>query len=76
MQASDPLIPRAVPPVRGSRRQPGNGRATAKPSATAGLDRPCARTRISTVCRARDEGTALGPRTKELGRFSEEQAMT
>jgi hypothetical protein len=54
MQASDPLDPRAV--LGAVKAQPGNARARRKPSATAGLDRPCAR-RISAPA-GRDEGTA------------------
>ena len=41
MQASDPLDPRAV--LGAVKAQPGNAGARGKPSATAGLDRPCAR---------------------------------
>ena len=41
MQASDPLDPRAV--LGAVKAQPGNAGARRKPSATAGLDRPCAR---------------------------------
>jgi hypothetical protein len=41
MQASDPPDPRAV--LGAVKAQPGNAGARRKPSATAGLDRPCAR---------------------------------
>jgi len=41
MQASDPLDPRAV--LGAVKAQPGNAGASRKPSATAGLARPCAR---------------------------------
>jgi hypothetical protein len=41
MQASDPLDPRAV--LGAVKAQPGNAGARRKPSAKAGLDRPCAR---------------------------------
>jgi hypothetical protein len=41
MQASDPLDPRAV--LGAVKAQPGNVGTSRKPSATAGLDRPCAR---------------------------------
>jgi len=41
MQVSDPLDPRAV--LGAVKAQPGNAGASRKPSATAGLDRPCAR---------------------------------
>ena len=41
MQASEPLDPRAV--LGAVKAQPGNAGASRKPSATAGLDRPCAR---------------------------------
>jgi molecular chaperone IbpA len=41
MQASDPLDPRAV--LGAAKAQPGNAGASRKPSATAGLDLPCAR---------------------------------
>jgi hypothetical protein len=66
MQASDPLDPRAV--LGAVEAQPGNAGASRKPSATAGLDRPCARRD------RRDEGTALGS-NKGTERY-EEQAMT
>jgi hypothetical protein len=55
MQASDPLDPRAV--LGAVKAQLGNAGASRRPSATAGLDRPCARDRRSA---GRDEGTALG----------------
>jgi hypothetical protein len=41
MQTSDPLDPRAV--LGAIKARPGNAGAHRKPSATAGLDRPCAR---------------------------------
>ena len=41
MQTSDPLDPRAV--LGAVKAQPGNAGTSRKPSATAGLDRPCAR---------------------------------
>src|SRR6266436_1914052 len=41
MQASDPLDPHAV--LGAVKAQPGDAGASCKPSATAGLDRPCAR---------------------------------
>src|SRR3982074_2777389 len=56
MQASDPLDPRAV--LGAVKAQPGNAGARRKPSATAGLDRPCARRDRRSA--GRDEGTALG----------------
>jgi len=61
MQASDPLDPRAV--LGAVKAQPGNVGASRKPSATAGLDRPCARRD------RRSAGTKERPlaRTKELG---------
>jgi hypothetical protein len=70
MQApSDPLDPH---PVLGAvKAQPGNARAS-KPSATADLDRPCARRDRRSA--GRDEGTALGS-NKGTARY-EEQAMT
>ena len=40
MQASDPPDPRAV--LGAVKARPGNAGASRKPSATAGLDRPCA----------------------------------
>ena len=61
MQASDPLDPRSV--LGAVKAQPGNAGASRKPSATAGLDRPCARRDRRSA--GRDEGTALA-RTKEL----------
>ena len=61
MQASDPLDPRAV--LGAVKARPGNAGASRKPSATAGLDRPCARRDRRSA--GRDEGTALA-RTKEL----------
>src|SRR3979490_1521743 len=70
MQASDPLDPRAV--LGAVKAQPGNAGASRKPSATAGLDRPCARRGRRSA--GRDEGTALGS-NKGTGR-NEEQAMT
>jgi hypothetical protein len=70
MQASDPLDPRAV--LGTIKAQPGNAGASRKPSATAGLDRPCARRDRRSA--GRDEGTALGS-NKGTARY-EEQAMT
>ena len=61
MQASDPLDPRAV--LGAVKAQPGNAGASRMPSATAGLDRPCARRDRRSA--DRDEGTPLA-RTKEL----------
>ena len=61
MQASDPLDPRAV--LGAVKAQPGNARARRKPSATAGLDRPCARR--DPALRARTKERPLA-RTKEL----------
>jgi hypothetical protein len=70
MQASDPLDPRAaLGPVKA---QPGNAGASRKASATAGLDRPCARRDRRSA--GRDEGTALGS-NKGTERY-EEQTMT
>jgi hypothetical protein len=71
MQASDPLDPRAV--LGAVKAQPGNAGARGKPSATAGLDRPCARRNRRSA--GRDEGTALGGANKGTARY-EEQAMT
>src|SRR6202163_1442650 len=70
MQAPDPLAPRAV--LGAVKAQPGNAGARRKPSATAGLDRPCARRDRRSA--GRDEGTAFGS-NKGTGR-NEEQAMT
>jgi hypothetical protein len=70
MQASDTLDPRAVPGA--VKAQPGNAGARRKPSATAGLDRPCARRDRRSA--GRDEATALGS-NKGTARY-EEQAMT
>jgi hypothetical protein len=67
MQASDLLDPRAV--LGAVKAQPGNAGASRKPSATAGLDRPCERRSAG-----RDEGTALGS-NKGTARY-EENAMT
>ena len=69
MQASDPLDPRAV--LGAVKAQPGNAGASRKPSATAGLDRPCARRDRRA---GRDEGTALG--SNKGTAQDEEQAMT
>ena len=52
MQASDPLDPRAG--LGAVKAQPGNAGASRKPSATAGLDRPCARRDRRSA--GRDEG--------------------
>jgi hypothetical protein len=63
MQASsDSLEPRAV--LGAVKAQPGNAGASRKPSATAGLDRPCARRDRRSV--GRDEGTAPWLEQKEL----------
>src|SRR6202158_3885167 len=70
MQASDPLDPRAL--LGAVKARPGNAGARRKPSATAGLDRPCARRDRRSA--GRDKGTALGS-NKGTARY-EEQAMT
>jgi hypothetical protein len=71
MQASsNPRDPRAV--LGAVKAPPGNAGARREPSATAGLDRPCARRDRRSA--GRDEGTALGS-NKRTGR-NEEQAMT
>jgi hypothetical protein len=70
MQASDPLDPRAV--LGAVKARPGNAGARRKPSATAGLDRPCARRDRRSA--GRDEGTVLGS-NKGTERY-EEQTMT
>ena len=70
MQASDPLDPRAV--LGTVKAQPGKAGASRKPSATAVLDRPCARRDRRSA--GRDEGTVLGS-NKGTARY-EEQAMT
>jgi hypothetical protein len=70
MQASDPLDPRAV--LGAVKAQPGNAGARRKPSATAGLDRACARRDRRSA--GRDEGTVPGS-NKGTERY-EEQAMT
>jgi len=57
MQASDPLDPRVV--LGALKAQPGNARASRKPGATAGLDRPCARRDQRSA--GRGEGTAFDP---------------
>ena len=68
MQASsDPLDPHAV--LGAVKAQPGNAGASRKPSATAGLDRSCARRSAG-----RDEGTAFGS-NKGTARY-DENAMT
>jgi hypothetical protein len=70
MQASsDPLDPHAV--LGAVKAQPGNAGASCKPSATAGLDRPCARRDRRSAGR---EGTALGS-NKGTARY-EEHVMT
>ena len=55
MQSPNPFDPRAV--LGAVKARPGNAGASCKPSATAGLDRPCARR--NRRCAGRDEGTAL-----------------
>ncbi len=70
MQASDPLDPRAV--LGAVKARPGNVGASRQPSATAGLDRPCARRDRRSA--GRDEGTVLGS-NKATARY-QEQAMT
>jgi hypothetical protein len=70
MHASNPLDPRAV--LGAVKAQPGNAGASRKPSATAGLDRPCAqRDRRSA---GRDEGTASWLEQRNCG--YEEETMT
>lgn len=64
MQASDPLDPRAV--LGAVKAQPGNAGASRKPSATAGLDRPCAR---------RDRFYGPGRRNGRLARTKELREM-
>jgi hypothetical protein len=56
MPASDLLDPRAV--LGAVKAQPGNAGSGRKASATAGLDRPCARRERRSA--GRDEGTAFG----------------
>ena len=69
MQASsNPLDPRAV--LGAVKAQPGNAGASRRPSATAGLDRPCARRDRRSA--GRDEGIGSN---KGTARY-EEQAMT
>ena len=70
MQASDPLDPRAV--LGAVKAQPGNAGARRKPSATAGLDRPCARRDRRSA--GRDEGTTA--RHEQRNTRSEELSMT
>jgi hypothetical protein len=71
MQASfDPRDPRAV--LGAVKAQHGNAGASRKPSATAGLDRSCARRDRRSA--GRDEATAPGS-NKGTARY-EEQAMT
>jgi hypothetical protein len=70
MQVSDPLDPRAV--LGAIKARPGNAGASRKPSATAGLDRPCARRDRHSA--GRDEGTALG--SNKGTAQDEEHAMT
>ena len=69
MRSSDPFDPRAV--LGAVKVQPGNAGASRKPSATADLDRTCARRDRGSA--GRDEGTA--PANKGTERV-EEQAMT
>ena len=68
--SSDPLDLRAV--LGAVKAQPGKAGAFRKPSATAGLDRPCARRERRSA--GRDEGTAVGS-NKGTARY-EERAMT
>jgi hypothetical protein len=71
MQASsNPRDPRAV--LGAVKARPGNAGASRKPSATAGLNRPCARRDRRSA--GRDEGTAFGS-NKGTARY-QEQAMT
>ena len=64
MQASsNPLDPRAV--LGAIKARPSNAGDSRKPSATAGLDRPCARRDQRSA--GRDEGTALVRRAAENG---------
>jgi hypothetical protein len=71
MQASsNPRDPCAV--LGAVRTRPRNAGTSRKPSATAGLDRPCARRDRRSA--GRDEGTALGS-NKGTARY-QEQAMT
>jgi hypothetical protein len=69
--SSNPRDPRAV--LGAVKARPRNAGARRKPSATAGLDRPCARRDRRSA--GRDEGTALGGSNKGTARY-EEQAMT
>src|SRR5260370_1345777 len=61
MQASDPLDPRAL--LGAVKAQPGNAGPTRNPSATAGLDRPCARRDRRS---ARPAGPYIGSTLEEL----------
>ena len=72
MQASDPLDPRAV--LGAVKAQPGNAGARRKPSATAGLDRPCARRDRRPA--GRDEGTAVRHEQRNSAKQDEELSMT
>jgi hypothetical protein len=70
MHASNPLDPRAV--LGAVKAQPANAGASRKPSATAGLDRPCARRDRRSA--GRDEGT--GPWLEQRNCGYEEETMT
>jgi hypothetical protein len=70
MQVSDPLDDRTV--LGAVKARPGNAGASRKPSATAGLDRPCARRDPRSA--GRDEGTALGS-NKGTARYKEQATM-
>ena len=70
MRSSNLLDPRTV--LGAVKARPGNARARRELTATAGLDRPCAR-RVRR-CSGRDEGTALG--TNKGTTQDEERAMT
>ena len=70
MQSSNPRDPRIV--LETVKAQPGSARARTEVTATAGLDRPCARR--DRRCAGRDEGTALG--TNKGTTQDEEHAMT
>jgi len=69
MQASDPFDPRAV--LGAVKARPGNAGARREPSATAGLDRPCARRDRRSA--GRDEGTAALGSNKGTARYEEQR---
>jgi hypothetical protein len=72
MQASDPLDPRAG--LGAVKARPGNAGARRKPSATASLDRPCARRDRRSA--GRDEGFEEPAHTSEPAAAGYREALS